>query len=121
MNQWRGIKIYISFIQHPEMGPGSPDTQRFPTAIEICRTAAAMPEHNSVLWQLIPLGLAGAAFGGENRYPLETRWVLEKLAQSGVTEFPTLKYVYDRLWDVWSSEGSYLEGVRMLGRIDDPI
>ena len=112
LNHWRGIKIYISLIDST-IGPGDPSLHRIPMAIEICRTYAAI-EPNLILWNMLPLNLAGVAFGGANRYPIESKWVLQKLGECGLTELPTLKRIYLRLWDYWSCEGNYLEALQLL-------
>jgi len=114
LNQWRGIKIYISFIRFPEMGPGPPASQRVPTAIEICRTAAAICGPKTALWNLVPLGFAGASFGGENNYPLETKWVMKKLLECGIGDLPTMAQFHKRLWRVWGHKGTYLDGMKIL-------
>jgi hypothetical protein len=114
LNQWRGIKIYISFIRLPQMGPGPAVSERIPTAIEICRTAAAIYGPSTALWNLVPLGFAGASFGGDKGYPLETKWVLKKLAECGMRDLPTMFQFYEHLWKVWSSRGSFLEGMKIL-------
>lgn len=120
LNHWRGIKIYISLIQYPEMGPGPTTLERVPTAIDICRTyIGGVQRPGGPMWNLLPLGLAGVAFGGESRYPLEANWVLEKIGESGITEFPMMMHIFKRLWKFWSYEGKYLQGMAMLGQNDE--
>jgi hypothetical protein len=119
LNHWRGIKIYISLIQYPEMGPGPAMLERVPTAIEICRTyAAGIQRPGGPLWNLLPMSFAGVAFGGENRYPMESRWVLEKIAESGITEFPMMMHIFKRVWKFWSYKGNYMQGMKLLAGVD---
>src|SRR6202035_1146937 len=64
LNHWRGLKIYISLIQYPEMGPGPAMLERVLTAIEICRTyIAGVQRPGGPPWNLLPLSFAGVAFG----------------------------------------------------------
>jgi hypothetical protein len=119
LNHWRGIKIYISLIRSPVIGPGYSSSGRVPIAIDICRTyAAAIQEPNVALWNLVPLNFAAIAFGGANRYPLETKWILERFGECGLTELPTLRYMYEKLWDFWSYQGNYMHAMRFLSIMD---
>ena len=49
------------------------------------------------LWNIKPLTFVGVSFDGENRNPMEMRWVLEKLSECGMKELPTMMNIYMRL------------------------
>jgi len=50
LNHWKSVKIYLSYIEHPEIGTGPVSECRIPLAIEICRTYAAFGIAESDIW-----------------------------------------------------------------------
>jgi hypothetical protein len=114
LNYWRAIKIYMSLVEYPEIGPGPVSSSRMPIAIQICRTYAALGirRPNGFRWDGWSLWFAAVAFGGNNHYPLEARWAEQKLDDSGASEIPGLKQVLDKAWDFLCYGGEYLDAVR---------
>lgn len=122
LNSMRAISIYISLILNPTIGPiVSP--QRFATAVEMCRTLAAM-EGNTVIpatsriWTIF---LIGVAFGGKGRSPREAEWLLEKMREikRGFPISHESIAIYESVYDV---EGNFWEEVtRVKGILKERI
>jgi Fungal specific transcription factor domain len=78
-------KLYLSLVEYPCAGPNPAGSGRFQHAVEICRILASKPlyERDDVRGaeEVMCLFLAGLVFGGEESYPLETRWVQQALEQ----------------------------------------
>jgi hypothetical protein len=78
ITDFRTAQIYISLVEHPAPGPGLPGSGRFQHAVEICRTLASKPidlrDDVRGAEEIMCLFLAGVVFGGEEYYPLESRW-----------------------------------------------
>jgi hypothetical protein len=78
ITDYRTARIYLSLVQHPAPGPGLPGSGRFQNAVEICRVIASTPlqERDDIRGaeEAMCLFLAGVAFGGDDYYPLESRW-----------------------------------------------
>jgi len=68
LNNWRAIKLLISLIRNPEWAPY--DGPRFVTALDLCRTHAALGDEKNFLGaeKAVGLFLAGIAFGGPDVY-----------------------------------------------------
>jgi hypothetical protein len=116
LNHWKSLKIYITTIEHPTIGPGPVAAHRVPIAIEICRTYAAFGVRRPHLspWDLFFLNYAGTAFGGEGFYPEETKWVHEKMGDSGAMYILPTFMLYNReFYNFASYKGDYLDGVRL--------
>jgi len=113
-NYWRAIKIYISYIHDPILGPGPPELARMSLATQICRSYAAcdIQRPNGRRWDEWCIFFAATVFGPN--YPLEKRWCFEKIDDSGLCELPALKDVVERSWVFWEFQGNYLDGVRKI-------
>jgi hypothetical protein len=78
ITDYRTAKIYLSLVEQPAPGPGLPGSGRFQHAVEICRTLASKPidlrDDVRGAEEIMCLFLAGVVFGGEEYYPLESRW-----------------------------------------------
>ena len=70
LNHWRSIEIYLSLIPHPQWGYYNP--RRFQSAIDVCRTHAALGKERNFLTtgKIWGLHLAGVTFGGPDLYPV---------------------------------------------------
>jgi Fungal specific transcription factor domain len=72
-------KLYLSLVEHPFPGPNPPGSGRYQHAVDICRILSAKPlfERNDVRGaeEAMCLFLAGLVFGGDEYYPMESRWV----------------------------------------------
>jgi hypothetical protein len=118
LNHWKSIKIYISYIQYPELGPGPVSEHRIPTAIEICRTYAAFGIGESDLesylssWDAYTLIFPAIAFGGKQNYPIEGRWAYDRIKDSPAVKLPGIKRQYEELWRFCNYSGNYLDGIR---------
>ena len=68
LNHWRSIEIYISLITTPDWGSCEPI--RLASAVELCRTHAALGKERNFLTtgKIWGLHLAGIAFGGPDSY-----------------------------------------------------
>lgn len=79
MMDYHCAKLYISLVEHPFPGPNPPGSGRYQHAVDICRVLAAKPlfERNDVRGaeEAMCLFLAGLVFGGDEYYPMESRWV----------------------------------------------
>jgi hypothetical protein len=79
MTDYRAAKLYLSLVRHPNPGPTPAGSGRFQHAVEICRVLAAKPLHerNDVRGaeEAMCLFLAGVVFGGDDYYPMESKWV----------------------------------------------
>jgi len=73
LNNWRAIKLLISLIQNPEWAPY--DGPRFVTALDLCRTHAALGDEKNFLGaeKAVGLFLSGIAFGGPDVYRVSSR------------------------------------------------
>jgi hypothetical protein len=107
------LLIWNSLMLVPKVGPEPLSHDRYPLAVEICRTHAALGSEAYVgpSWQ--SLFYAGMVFGGKKRYPLESEWILEKLRGVGAV-FPTLKPVIEGMPKVWEDEISHWCGISVL-------
>jgi hypothetical protein len=79
MTDYRTAKLYMSLVEFPNPGPNPPGSGRYQHAVEICRVFASKPlyERDDVRGaeEAMCLFLAGVVFGGEECYPMESRWV----------------------------------------------
>lgn len=79
MTDYRAAKLYLSLVRHPNPGPNPVGSGRFQHAVEICRVLASKPlyERNDVRGaeEAMCLFLAGVVFGGDDYYPMESKWV----------------------------------------------
>lgn len=79
MLDFRAAKLYLSLVKYPAAGPNPPGSGRFQHAIEICRVIASKPLYERAdvrgAEEAMCLFLAGVVFGGEEFYPMESRWV----------------------------------------------
>jgi hypothetical protein len=119
LNASRSILLYTSLIASPHMG-FSIVPERFPLAVDICRTLAALEKDQSLplssrIWMHY---LAGVAFGGSRHAPREVEWLCEKMEYVGKV-FPLTKSTVLAAMRLWEVEGNFwdeLEGNReMLG------
>jgi Fungal specific transcription factor domain len=121
LNAWRALSIYVSFILDPNIGSAT-NPHRFDTAVEICRTLAALGEDksntaSSKIWTLFP---TGAAFGGQSRSPREAEFISMKMNEIAMM-FPIMKEkigVYDKLFGTQGDFWEELENTRGVLRTD---
>jgi len=85
MSDYRTAKLYLSLVAYPTPGPGPSGSGRFQHAVEICRIVASEPfyQRDNIRGaeESFSLFLAGVAFGGEDCYPLESRWAQRRLEE----------------------------------------
>jgi hypothetical protein len=85
MTDYRTAKLYMSLVKFPNPGPNPPGSGRYQHAVEICRVLASnhLFERNDVRGaeEAMCLFLAGVVFGGEEYYPMESRWVQSKFQE----------------------------------------
>jgi hypothetical protein len=119
LNNWRAVRLHISLIEEPMWGRF--DGPRFVSALDICRTYAALGEERRYLGaeKAVGLFLAGVAFGGPKMYAVddpisslvlivqdESTWVLEQLEE--LTKFHPIALTFaTNLQRVWKTEGNY--------------
>jgi hypothetical protein len=76
---YRAAKLYMSLVRNPQMGPNPAGSGRYYHAVEICRVLASKPLHERDdvrgAEEAMCLFLAGVVFGGDNYYPMESKWV----------------------------------------------
>jgi Fungal specific transcription factor domain len=85
MADYRTAKLYMSLVKYPNPGPNPPGSGRYQHAVEICRVFASKPlfERDNVRGaeEAMCLFLAGVVFGGDEYYPMESRWVQNKFKE----------------------------------------
>jgi hypothetical protein len=111
-NYWRAIKIYVSYIHDPTLGPGPPSLSRMSLATQICRSYAACDIRRPQGRRWDEWCIFFAATVSRKMYPLEKRRCFEKMDDSGACELPALKDIIEKCWVFWEFEGKYLDGIR---------
>jgi len=101
LNQCRAGWLQASMVLNPI--PGPQDSDRFNTAVDVCRTHAALGDLGVIgpAWQ--SLFYAGLAFGGRNNYPKECDWIFERLKGIAAT-FPILAPIMEMMPQVWNRD-----------------
>lgn len=79
MTDYRAAKLYMSLVKYPSMGPNPAGSGRYQHAVEICRVLASKPLHERDdvrgAEEAMCLFLSGVVFGGDDYYPMESKWV----------------------------------------------
>lgn len=110
LNQWRTVLLWVSLIVHPVPGLGPYSDNRYATAVDICRTHAALGAEAMVgpSWQC--LYFAGMVFGGRKLYPMESQWILDQLRFIGVV-YPMVARLVDAMPSVWEADAFVWTGL----------
>ena len=114
LNNWRAVLIYVSLILNPVIGQLK--SAIFDLAVEICRTFAVLGEDRTYtasgkVWGLF---LAGVAFGGRYRSPIEAGWLSERVNEIAIL-FPLMKDAISAYKNLWDQEREFCDEMEKTG------